>query len=277
MKTMHKLAAVAVVMLSSFGTASAGTGGSNAGIVAAIHSGSQDSVIAEVERAEGLMCDECVTTVIGLTEDSRYAVREVAGWWIAKRPALVETLTPGFLDDLGGTDSARVRNAADFLGSVVSYKSLPALTVAISHDNLDTEAKLAIVRAVGALAHTKGNAALQTAMGSADAEVRAAAIHAWRDVLHQKDAAPVVKYLTDSDAHVRAEAATVVGAFGTTSAVSQLTKLVLGDKDATVRRNAAWALGKIGDASARPALVAAVADPSGLVRNFAQVALTQLH
>src|SRR5215475_9194634 len=118
MKTITKLAAV-VVLLSS--TAYAGTGGSEANIQAAVNSGSVDSIIAEVERAEGLMCEECIATVMNLTEDNRFAVREVAAWWIAKRPGLTEATAQGMLGDLQSGDSIKVRNAADFLGAVRYY------------------------------------------------------------------------------------------------------------------------------------------------------------
>ena len=67
----------------------AGKGGSAALITQAIHSGSTDAIIAEVERTEALMCEDCVTHGDRLTEDNRYAVREVAAWWFAKRPALL--------------------------------------------------------------------------------------------------------------------------------------------------------------------------------------------
>jgi len=53
MKTMSKLLAVALTLVAT--SAFAGKGGSNAKIVAAIQSGSTDAIIAEVERAEGLI------------------------------------------------------------------------------------------------------------------------------------------------------------------------------------------------------------------------------
>src|ERR1041385_7564982 len=93
-----KLAAV-VLVLSTI-PAYAGKGGSAAMIQQAIASYSQDAIIAEVERTEGLMCAECVQLVTNLTEDNRFAVREVAAWWFAKRPQMKEVMVGQMKDDL---------------------------------------------------------------------------------------------------------------------------------------------------------------------------------
>jgi HEAT repeat protein len=280
MNTITKLAAVTLAA-SAFGlftpsSALAGKGGSNALIKAAVASGSQDAIIAEVERTEGLMCSECVQTVTNLTEDSRFPVREVAAWWFAKRPALEKLMAAQMIDDLKLADAWHVRNAADFLGAAVEYTALPALRVAITRSDLTTEAKLAIVRAVGYLGHIDGNGILQHAMADADPTVRAAAIVAWRDVLGQTSVAPVEPLLADSDANVRAHAATVVGAYGDPNARAALEQLVVADPSDVVRRNAAWALGKIGSIASRQALTTASADSSGLVRGVAKAALATL-
>ena len=131
MKTMNKLTAVALTLLAST-AAYAGKGGSNAAIVDAVKSGSTDAIIAEVERAEGLICQDCIQTVTVLTEDNRYAVREVAAWWFGKRPGLANMLVPGLEADLANGDSIHVRNAADFLGTIKEYKALPSLRAAIT-------------------------------------------------------------------------------------------------------------------------------------------------
>jgi HEAT repeat protein len=277
MKTIQKLAAVAIALLATATPALAGKGGSNEKIVSAVRSNSTDAIIAEVERAEGLMCEECIQTITNLTEDNRFAVREVAAWWFAKRPALREMMASQMIDDLAAGDSFHVRNAADFLGAVREYTALPALRTTITRSGLSTEAKLAIVRAVGFMAHLSGNSILQTAMGDADATVRAAAIVAWRDVLGQLSVTPIESRLADGDARVRAEAATVLGAYGDVNVAGALEQLVVSDPDPFVRRNAAWALGKIGQGSSRDALTKATSDKSGLVKLVAKAALASLH
>jgi HEAT repeat protein len=271
-----KLAAVAFLVLAS-SAAYAGKGGSAAAIQAAVTSTSTDAIIAEVERAEGLMCGECIQTLTNLTEDSRYEVREVAAWWFAKRPALKDMLASQFASDLPQGGTIKVRNAADFLGRTKTYTALPQLRAAIHRGDLGSEAKLALVRAVGFMAHTGGNEVLTTAMADADASVRVAAIVAWRDMLGQQTAQPVVASLGDRDAKVRAAAAAVVGNMTEQSARGTLEALVVQDADSTVRRNAAWALGQLGNAGSRAALLQATGDQSGLVRGVAKAALAGLH
>jgi HEAT repeat protein len=274
MKTIATKLAIALTLVA--GSAFAGKGGSNAKIVAAVQSGSTDAIIAEVERAEGLLCEDCIQTVTNLTEDSRYEVREVAGWWFAKRPGLQKVLADQYKRDLTGADSTQVRNAADFLGATVDYTALPALRQAIARSGLTVDAKLAIVRAVGALKHLDGNGILVTAMSDQDASVRAAAINAWRDILGQTSVTPVEAKLVDGDAKVRAAAATVIGAYADRNARSTLEQLVTTDADPFVRRNAAWALGQIGSRDSAPALTQASQDTSGLVKMVAKASLASL-
>jgi len=267
-----KLAAILFCSLVAV-PAFAGKGGSNAAIQQAVSSGSVGAIIAEVERTEGLMCEECINTVTALTEHPKYEVREVAGWWFAKRPGLKAVMVDGFVADLANGDSVKVRNAADFLGAVVELKSLPALRATISRTGLSVEAKLALVRAVQKLAHPDGNPVLVAAMKDSDASVRAAAVAAWRDILRQTSATAVEPSLRDTDANVRAQAAAVVGAFKDMSAVTTLEYLVVNDTDPVVRRNSAWALGKLGSSSSRAALVTATSDKSGLVSGVAKASL----
>jgi HEAT repeat protein len=269
-----KIAAIAFLMLAT--PAFAGKGGSASKIQSAIQSRSVDAIIAEVERAEGLACGECIQLITNLTEDNRYEVREVAAWWFAKRPAMAKMLAEGFVQDLGNGGSIAVRNAADFLGATITFTSLPSLRNAITRGDIDVEAKTALVRAVKTLAHIDGNFVLLTAMGDADAGVRAAAVNAWREIRGQVSASPVVALLADSDATVRAEAATVVGAMLDATARPSLERLVATDASPIVRRNAAWALGKLGQSASRDVLQAATSDSSGLVRMVAKAALASL-
>ncbi|MBA3397267.1 MAG: HEAT repeat domain-containing protein [Deltaproteobacteria bacterium] len=279
MKTIKtKLAALAIVLagLCAASPALAGKGGNASKIRSAVASRSVDAIVAEVERAEGLICDECIQVVTDLTEDERYAVREVAAWWFAKRPATARLLADGFIVELESGGSVAVRNAADFLGATITYRSLPALRTAITRTDLGTDARLALVRAVKVMGHRDGNFVLLTAMGDPDATVRAAAINAWRDIRGQLSASPVVAALADPDATVRAEAATVVGAMRDVTARAMLETLVATDASPFVRRNAAWALGRLGQGASRDVLAKATTDTSGLVRLTAKASLAQL-
>jgi HEAT repeat protein len=255
----------------------AGKGGSAGLIQSAIASHSTDAIIAEVEKTEGLICEECVQLVTGLTVDSRYEVREVAAWWFAKRPILKDMLAPQFVADLGKGDTIHVRNAADFLGATKTFTSLPQLRAAIHRTDLGSDAKIALVRAVAFMSHQSGNEVLTTAMLDGDPAVRAAAVTAWRDILGQANALPALPLLTDADATVRAAAVTVVGGMREVGGRSTLETLVTSDGDPIVRRNAAWALAQIGDPASRGALTLASGDKNGLVASVARAALASLH
>ena len=276
MNISKKLAAVAALVLLAVTPAFAGKGGSNAKIVAAVNSGSVDAIRAELERAEGLMCPECVGTVTNLLEDNRFEVREVAAWWFARRPGAKEQLAKTFKAELTTAGSVDVRNAADFLGRVRQFDALLQFRIAIARTDISADAKLAIVRAVGFMAHIDGNSVLLTALNDSDASVRAAAVSAWRELLGQVDVKPLVSKLGDSDAKVRAAAATVIGVYGEPSARTMLEQLVTTDADPFVRRNSAWALGRIGSADSAAALRTASNDKSGIVRGFASAALASL-
>jgi HEAT repeat protein len=279
MKTIgFKLAAAASLALGLFAATPsfAGVGGSAAKIRSAVTSRSVDAIVAELERTETLMCEECVGIVTNLLEDDRYDVREVAAWWFAKRPALKDMLATQFTAELASGSTIAVRNAADFLGRTMTFKSLPALRAAIKRSDVGAEGKIAMVRAVKYMGHQGGNAVLASAMADADASVRAAAVNAWRDIRGQVDAAPAVALLHDADAKVRAQAATVVGGMNGVAGVATLEQLVVGDPDPFVRRNAAWALGKLGSSSSRTALTTASQDKSGVVRGVARAALASL-
>jgi len=181
-----------------------------------------------------------------------------------------------FAADLPRGTTIQVRNAADFLGRTRTLTALPQLRAAIHRADLGVEGRLALVRAVGFMAHPSGNEVLTTAMADPEPTVRAAAVAAWRDVLRQASAGPVVALLGDRDATVRAQAAGVVGGMKERAARPALEALVVGDPDPFVRRNAAWALGQLADPASRAALQQASGDASALVHGVAKAALAQL-
>ncbi len=270
--------AAAVVGLLTFasGTADAGRGGSAARIQNAVNTGSVDAIIAELERAERLICDACTPTVLDLIDHDRYELREAAAWWIARRPALKVQLNERSTADLAGNDSRLARNAADVLGTFRHPQAIPALAAASARTDLSAEARMAAVRALGTIGHRNANPALAAAMSDGDATVRLAAVTSWLQVRKQQNAAPVVALVGDADHLVRGKAAAVIGELRDASGRAALEQALAGDANASVRRNAAWALGRIGDPASRPALQAAITDLSPLVRQTAKAALAEL-
>lgn len=258
------------------GTADAGRGGSASRIKNAISTGSPEAIIAELERAERLVCGACIEPVMQLLDDPRYQVREVAAWWFARRPAQKKELVDRSLAYLLGSDSIQARNAADVLGSFREPSAVPALSAAVERTDLDAEARRHAVRALGDIAHPRATPALEAAMRDQDASVRLSAVTAWLNIRGQSTAAPVAALIADGDVLVRRKAAAVAGNLREAGARAMLEAGLAGDSDAAVRRNAAWALGRIGDSASRAALEAATGDPSPLVRSAARVSLRQL-
>ena len=83
----------------------------------------------------------------------------------------------------------------------------------------------------------------------------------------------LLRLLRDSEARVRRRAALAAGRVGLADAIQPLSTLLAGDEDVEVRQMAAFALGLIGDPSARPALQAALTQPSAVVQGRAAEAL----
>jgi len=266
------LAALAFVA----GPAHAGNGSSSDAIRRAIKTNVPTIIEGELETAEQLVCGGCIEMVMELLDHSDYAVREVAGWWFARRPMQAREITERSQAHLLGNDSIKARNAADVLGAFEHPAAIPALAAAAVRTDLDAEARAAAVRALGLIAHSDANPALVSAMQDSDAGVRARAVEAWLAIRHQTDAAAVVVLVADSDVKVRRLAAGVVGSLREAAGRTALEQQLAADTDAVTRRNAAWALGRIGDSASRTALEAATADESGLVRMTARNALRQL-
>jgi len=204
------LGAVAFTLLVMGGAAQAGRGGSANRIRNAVATHSVDAIVAEVERAEKLVCEDCKDVMTSLLHHDRYEVRQVAGWWWAKRPNWRDAITTTMTADLSSGDAIKVRDAADYLGTVKAYGSVDALLAAYDVTG-DADARLHIVKAAGRMADQRANSVLIAGMGDTEASVRREAVDWYRDVLQQTDAAPVVPLLGDADAVVRAHAATVVG------------------------------------------------------------------
>jgi HEAT repeat protein len=271
--------ATAAMLLGTAGLARAGRGGSHARIQNAIRTGSSAALIAEIERAERLICSSaCIETMMSLLADPRYEVREAAGWWFARRPAQKAELRERALAELQGSDSIAARNAADLLGAFRDVTAVAALSAAAQRrDVLDAEARLAAVRALGLIRAPEANPGLIAAMADGAAAVRLEAVNAWYMIRAQAGAAPVVALIADADVEVRRKAVSVAGGLREASARLALEQRLASDDDVLVRRHAAWALGRIGDASSRAALRAAEAgDASPLVRGTAKVALREL-
>ncbi len=172
--------------------------------------------------------------------------------------------------------SVEARNGADILGTFGHAKYISTLTAAAQKEGLNSQARAAVIKALGDIANTAANPVVANAMDDGDAAVRLSAVTAWKNMLKQSSAEPVVALVDDADVYVRRAAIAAVGHFRTADARVALEQIVASDSDSAARRNAAWALGRIGDAASREVLRAATSDASSLVRTTARVAMSKL-
>lgn len=265
------------VLIAQSTPAEAGRGGSANKIAFAVEHGSEDAIVAEIERTEKLTCPACEPIVLELLSDSRYYVREAAAWWITKRPGLMNKEAQAAMVRLGSaSDTTQARNDADLLGAIEMPGAIPVLTALVNRTDLGAEARMAAVRAIGNIGHDAGVPALEIGLADSDATVRYASVEAWAQIRHTTEAAAVAALVNDSDVTVRRAATAVVGKFAEASARTALEDIVINDSDPAVRRNAAFALGQIGDAASRAVLDEAANDSSPLVRFTARHAARQV-
>ncbi len=275
-KTLLTVALGLALVAGSNTPADAGRGASARSVRRAIQSDVPSAIIGELEKAEYLWSAAVINDVMQLLDHGDYSVREVAAWWFARRPAQKKELAGSSLAYLLNDDSVKVRNAADVLGTFRDPNAIEGLSAAVLRTDIDADARVAVVRALGTIGHAAASPALATAMQDASAAVRVEAVNAWLEIRKQQDAAPVAALVNDDDALVRRAAASVVGNFRDSSGRVALETRLASDSDPAVRRNAAWALGRIGDPASRSALEAARTDESGLVRGVARAAVAEL-
>ncbi len=272
--------ALGMALLLSAQTALAGRGGSAGAIQSAIDSGSVDSIIAEVERAEFLACLNCINTVLPLVDHPSARVRDAAGWWLGRRGVRDEVIA-NMSARLAMQDPVAARNAADVIGGMREASLLPQLSAYLAHP-LDEDSGVAAARAIGSIGAPSAIAALKAGMGSTIAGVRAASLQAVRKLRPPAGsqfvtgAATVVPLLADGDANVRLQAALTAGYLHDRAATAALAPLATGDSSPMVRKAAAWAIGEIGDATGSGALTQAQNDADPLVRSIATAALGRL-
>jgi HEAT repeat protein len=275
-KLNHFLAAGLLVLVAS-APASAGRGSSGAQVRSAIKTGSPDVIISELERAERLICPSCIEPVLALVDHDDFRVREVAAWWIARRPAQRAELHDLAVARLYADDAILARNAADVLGTFRHPEALPVLGQAAGRQDFPGFVRAAALQAIGTIGHPAGLATVELAFADPAPEVRRAALRAYDGLRGEKNGLAIVALLADGDQLVRREATRMVGQAAPAAARVELERVLAVDADSFTRRNAAWSLGRIGDPASRAALEsAALNDTSSLVRGVAKASLSRL-
>lgn len=229
-------------------------------MVNAIRSASPTAMTALLEYGERVECMECVPLLEAKLLESKDArVREMAAWWLRRRPfgygRAAASMREVVLEDADATRRAR---AAEALGEFLDVGGLPMLEQAASADG-DAEVRLSAVRALGRLNARGGHAAVVAAMQDDDARVRLAALDQVMKLSFFEDDAAIAEALRDADVQVRRRAAQLAGHARIERAGDGLATLLRDDRDGGVRKAAAWALGRIGGSEATSALRSAEA------------------
>jgi HEAT repeat protein len=214
------------------------------------------ALTAMLEYGERVECMACIPKLEAkLLESSDASVREIAAWWLRRRPFGYARAAVRMRQTLEQDESPvrRVR-AAEALGEFLDAGGVPALEAAVASDD-EVEVRVAAVRALGRMNARSGQPALVSAFADDSVNVRRAAIDQVLRVSFFDDHVAIVERLEDDDAHVRQRAAQLVGELRIDSGRDALEDALSGDSSTAVRQAAAWSLGKLG--GARSALTAA--------------------
>ena len=247
---------------------------SRADLMSAIRSASPTGLRSILEYGERVECHECVPLLEGmLLESDNGSNREMAAWWLRRRPFAVGAIMFRMRTTLqNDTDGTRRARAAEALGELMDPNGLMPLSVAASTDT-EVPVRTAAVLALGRLNHPGGNGTIAAAIGDDDPAVRRAALSVVLQVNFFRQYDALLGALADDDADVRQRAALLIGNFRVEAAVPALAGLLRGDTDLNVRQAAAWALGRIGGGDASSALIAAgEIETESLVRDAIEVA-----
>ena len=243
---------------------------------ATLRSAAAPSAIAEqLEYGERVECTACVALLEHrILEDSDPTVREMAAWWLRRRPlgfgAVMHDMTQVLAND---ADAVRRERAASAIGEFMDPNGVQHLGAAIAADT-SPAVRAAAVRGIARINASTGLSYISMALRDTDVSVQLAAVSVVLRVNFFSDAAAVLPLLASTDAGLRRHAANVIGALRTMDAVPVLTAMLTGDTDRGARQGAAWALGQIGGAEALTALTAAGAtEHDSLVRDAIEHAL----
>lgn len=241
----------------------------------AVRSGSPSRLVGMLEYGERVECYSCIPLLEErLLTDGNSEVREIAAWWLARRPfgfaSVYHDIRMVLEDD---ADPVRRARAAEALGNFAAPSGVTFLGAALTTDT-DSAVRVAAIHGIAEINSPEGLPFITAALGDSDAAVQAAALQMVTHVRFFDDYDAIIPLLAHGDSTMRRRAATVVGSLRVDAAVTALAAMLRGDTDIGARREAAWALGRIGGAAAETALSEVLASaPPAEVRNAINVAL----
>lgn len=248
-------------------------------IISVANQGAPSAIWETLEHGERVECLQCISAVEPLLYRDDPQTREIAAWWLRRRPfgvfgpgeAYEKTLNTLRADP----DAKRRAYAAYALGEFLAAPGIAACANAIAQDQ-DATVRAAAASALGRL-NDDGAGALGRAMGDADARVKLSAIGAAGKINSFTDVGAVSRLVGDGDAFVRRRAVELLDRMRAKDAAAAVLQLAQNDPSRDVRLSACHALGSMGDGSVKPALEQIMAnDTDGLVRDQARIALKRL-
>jgi HEAT repeat protein len=244
-------------------------------LMAAIESSSPERLFTLLEYGERVECHTCVPLLQRqLLENDDARVREIAAWWLRRRPfgfaAVFREIRTVLATDI---DPVRRARAAEAIGEFMDPHGVAHLRQALSED-ADARVREAAVTGLGRINSPAAIGGIVQAFTDADPSVREAAVGQVLYVNFFREHDALMGLLADDAASVRRRAALALGTFRVADAVPALTAMLSGDSDVMVRQAAAWALGRIGGGEARASLSAQRdSESASLVRDAIEVAL----
>ncbi len=237
--------------------------------------GAPTAVWEVLEHGERVECLDCISYVEPLLFNDDARIREIAAWWIRRRPfgyAEVALRIRGVLKN--DADPKRRAAAASALGEFLDPGGTPLLVKAAA--DTDVGVRTAVLGALRRLNDPDAAPAITAGLGDGSVPVRLAAIDAASHVAGYADTGSVAKLLSDPDAVARAKACDALALFRAKGSAAGLAAIAKTDSDEAVRIAAVNALGELGDAAGKSAVDAALNDPASRVRDAAKVAQLKL-
>jgi HEAT repeat protein len=249
---------------------------SAASMLTAIDKASPQGLTAMLEYGERVECLACIPKLQAKLLDSSSAeTREIAAWWLRRRPfgyARAAVAMRQALDN--DDDDVRRARAAEALGEFLDAGGVPVLEQAVLEDG-SPDVRIAAVRALGRMNARAGHAAIAAAFDDEEPSIRRAALDQVLRVSFFSERAAVIPKLEDSSADVRVRAAQIIGQLQLQAGREALEDALAADDSVPVRQAAAWALGRLG--GARDALIAAQdSDSEPRVLDAVRVALAMV-
>jgi len=238
--------------------------------------GAPIAVWEALEHGERVECLDCISYVEPLLFNKDARIREIAAWWIRRRPfgyaEIAIRVRKTIAED---ADPDRRAAAANALGEFLDGGATKLLVKAAG--DTSPAVRVAVMGAIRRLNDAEGVPAISALLSDGDVNVRIAALEAAIHVGGFNDSGKVATLLSDPDAIVRTKASNALGQFKARGSVAGLAAMAATDADEEVRIAAVNSLGELGDAAGRSAVEAALKnDASSRVKDAARIAQIKL-